>query len=512
MAGIADAIPYIRTILDTRLVDSDTDRLILRKCEDTALKRAIAVILAATAAVAGCRHGSHGSTTTPVIPSATRPASTLPVLQPPTNAVIPPTTVPVTVAPNVPVKPQTVALVAPRPAPLATVADIEVSRERVVNLLVQSYGLNMLRRVVQVDMSRQELTKEGLTLSADDIARERKTTLQKMFAENNQKLVDQINEAEAAGRVDEVRELRGKIDKDNEGLLKQLLTQQQLTPEMFDMQMESNACLRKVVEKHMPGKITEEMERQAFNTIYGETVRIRHIQCSNIVEISEAQRRLAGGEPFEQVAIKLSRNATTRTLGGEFPPFSRETPHIPQQFKDVAFSLKVGEVSDPVETNGTYHLLKLVAKVAPKAIKFEDVRGSVHELLYDRWVTEEMKVVRDKLGQKALESMKINDPVMARQYNDLLTKRDNEIKDRDQIGRELEREREAQAREAIATSRPATTAPSANTDENITLHGDDLGIIRPATAPSEGDLRPPATKSGSDTPDTKPATSPSTQP
>ncbi len=85
----------------------------------------------------------------------------------------------------------------------------------------------------------------------------------------------------------------------------------------------------------------------------------------------------------------------------------------------------------------------------------------------------------------------------ARQFRDRVLKRDTEIKERDQIARELAREREAAARAAAdgATGTTATTNPVLT----------DQGTI----AIDEGELRPPATRSGSDTPDRKPATLPS---
>ena len=104
--------------------------------------------------------------------------------------------------------------------------------------------------------------------------------------------------------------------------------------------------------------ITDERLQESFKALYGETIEVRHIQCSNPIEIAEAKRRLAAGESFENVARTMNRNTRTAQLGGLMPPFSRYAEY-PQVFKDVAFSLKIGEVSDAVETGGIYHLIKL---------------------------------------------------------------------------------------------------------------------------------------------------------
>jgi parvulin-like peptidyl-prolyl isomerase len=316
------------------------------------------------------------------------------------------------------------------------------------------------------------------------------TTLDKWFKDTDPKLAEELSDAETRNDQALVEKLRQEMRKDYEAMLQQTLARQNMTMAEFDLLMEANANLRKVIEKQVAGKVTEENIREAFNLLYGENVRIRHIQCTNMTEIGEVQRRLAAGESFEAVAKALSRNAQTRGLGGELPPFSRQTPNLPDMFKQVAFSLKnPGEVSDPVEANGAYHLIKLVERIAPKAVKYEDVKGYVRDQLYDRWVIEKMKAYRDELAKRALEGLKISDPVLAKQFADRLARRESELKERDQISREIARERDQNERQ----NAEPTTVPSV--------------LPGPAAATrstsSTEELRPPATQSGSDTPDHK---------
>ena len=48
--------------------------------------------------------------------------------------------------------------------------------------------------------------------------------------------------------------------------------------------------------------------------------------------------------------------------------------NVPQVFKDTAFALKNGEVSDPVQADNAYHIIKVENRIAPKVVKFEDVK------------------------------------------------------------------------------------------------------------------------------------------
>lgn len=391
-----------------------------------------------------------------------------------------PTAVPA-VAP-VAAKPAPVAPKPPLPAPqpqapalLATIDDLKISRAMVEKLTMDSHGLNMLLRVAQVEMAKAAAEKAKIQVTPADIAAERASTLDKWFKDTNPKLSEELNDAENRKDQALVEKLQAEMRKDYEAMLQQSLTRQNMTMTEFDLLMQANTYIRKVVEKATEGKITEDNVKEGFNALYGENVRVRHIQCTNMVEVAEAQRRLATGESFESVATALSRNGQTAPLGGELPPFSRQTPNLPDMFKQVAFSLdKVGDVSDPVEANGNYHLIKLMEHIAPKAVKYEDVKDYVREQLRDRWVIERMKVYRDDLAKKALEGLKIEDPVLAKQFADRVARRESELKERDQISRELARERSQMGQDkADATTKPAE------------------------------ELRPPATQSGSDTPDQK---------
>lgn len=425
-------------------------------------------------------------------PTQVAPA-TQSVAQPPAAPTSAPA--PVVVQPPVPPKPVEKPVPAPvvaTPAqpPLATIDGVAISREAVEKRTMEAHGLNMLLRVAQVEMAKAAAQKEGIQVTPADIAAERASTLEKWFKDTNPKLAEELSDAENRNDQALVQKLREEIRKDHESMLSQALVRQNMTMAEFDLLMQANTHIRKIVEKQVAGKVTEENVREGFNNLYGENVRVRHIQCSNMVEIAQVQQRLAAGDSFEDVARALSRNAKTRGLGGELPPFSRQTPNLPEMFKQVAFSLKSpGEVSDPVEADGAYHLIKLVEHIEPKAVKYEDVKEYVRQQLYDRWIIERMKLYRDDLAKKALDGLKISDPVLAKQFADRVSRRETELKERDQISREITRERQAAEKEAAGDAPVASPAPAP--------------APAPATANGTEELRPPATQSGSDTPDQK---------
>lgn len=368
------------------------------------MKRWMAAIAAACFSV-GCQDTNNGSTGGPApAPIArTSPAPAAAAQQP---------------APSAPVDPV-----------VARVAGRSITRSDLVKPLIEAHGLDMLMQLVQLELAKHAAEQTNQTITQADIDQELQLTLKRMFPEDVT--------PEEYPRV-----------------MEQFLQQQKISRAQFELAMEVNAYLRKVATPMVEERITEESLREAFNVLYGETIEVRHIQLANMQEVAEAQRRLAAGESFEKVAEELSRNPRSKSLGGQLPPFSREMAGLPQAFKDAAFLLKVGEVSEPVQADGWYHLIKLENRFEPKAMSFEEHRDAVRAELQDRLVTASIRELRNQLSQQALDSIVIDDPVLKAQYQARLNQNKADIEDRDQMRKQWDAERERLQNE------PATTAPA----------------------------------------------------
>jgi hypothetical protein len=302
-------------------------------------------------------------------------------------------------------------------------------------ILLEGYGLSVLQTIVLLEAAKHEAARNGIVVSPEDVNTERALTQTKLFPD-----------AEPA---------------DIPKLYQQFLGQKGLTVAEFDLILETNAYLRKMAEPAVKGKITDAALQEMFRQRYGENVQVRHIQLANLQEIAAAKDRLNKGEPFEKVAAEMSRNARTAPLGGELPPFSRQAAGYPQAFKDVAFSLKEGEVSDVVSAEGSYHLIKLEHRIAPKVIKFEEVKASLSEDLHEILVQEVIKRLRAQIAEDARRGLIIDNPILKAQYDAAMTQRDEQITDRNQIREQFERERQKILERAATqpTSLP-TTHPS----------------------------------------------------
>jgi foldase protein PrsA len=344
-------------------------------------------------------------------------------------------------------------------AVIAVVNGKPIAREQLVRPLIDSYGLNMLLNLITLELARQDAAKAGLAISAADVRNERTIMLKGVFPD-----------AEPA---------------DYDQLLVQLLKQQNITDAQFQILLETNAYLRKVAEPLCAGKISEENIQQAFDLRYGATVKIRDIKVNNLAEANEAKRRLAGGEDFAEVARALSRDPQTGALGGEWPAFAASSTRVSDVIKEQAFGLKVGEVSDVLNTEGAYHIIKVEQRNPPRIAKLDDEKRTyLRNLLMEKLVQDVMKNLRNQLAAQALAPnvLDIRDPELRRQFEQRLAEHKAVQQDEEAARREAAIRRIFPATRLSPTTRPGfapATLPAA-----------------PTTLPAEAPQRPPATQSG----------------
>ena len=98
------------------------------------------------------------------------------------------------------------------------------------------------------------------------------------------------------------------------------------------------------------------------------------------------------------------------------PAFSRQQLNLPEAFKEVAFGLVPGEVSSPVQADGSFHLVKLLERQPPGAVKFEDVRDDVRRQVELGAVRSIMNQKRAEIQQKVLRDLQIENPALRRQF------------------------------------------------------------------------------------------------
>lgn len=74
---------------------------------------------------------------------------------------------------------------------------------------------------------------------------------------------------------------------------------------------------------------------------------------------------------------------------------------MPPKFDEVAFSLKMGQVSEVIETQFGYHIIRAVDKKPAGYVPLEDVKDFINKYLQREALRKEIALHTQKLRQKA---------------------------------------------------------------------------------------------------------------
>ena len=96
------------------------------------------------------------------------------------------------------------------------------------------------------------------------------------------------------------------------------------------------------------------------------------------LELAGLKGQLEKGADFAQLASEHS-DCPSKARGGDLGYFERGKMVKP--FEDAAFDLKVGEVSEIVETPFGYHLIKVTDHQGPKTAPYDEVKGQIENFL-----------------------------------------------------------------------------------------------------------------------------------
>jgi peptidyl-prolyl cis-trans isomerase D len=133
-------------------------------------------------------------------------------------------------------------------------------------------------------------------------------------------------------------------------------------------------------------------------------------------EAEDLLKQIRGGADFDALARKHSRDAGTASKGGDlgFFPRGRMTP----PFDAAVFALEPGQVSEPVETQFGFHIIKLEERKAAGPRPFEAVREQIEkeltaerslELARKQAESDHRAVVKGTPMQEAVGSRKVEE-------------------------------------------------------------------------------------------------------
>ena len=115
-------------------------------------------------------------------------------------------------------------------------------------------------------------------------------------------------------------------------------------------------------------------------------------------KIEDILKQAREGADFAELAKTYTEDRGSKKTGGEYTfPRGRMVP----EFEEMAFSMEVGQISDPVETKFGYHIIKLHEKIPPKTTSFEEARERIKENLLNRKKSEFFRTFQQTLKDEA---------------------------------------------------------------------------------------------------------------
>jgi len=219
----------------------------------------------------------------------------------------------------------------------------------------------------------------------------------------DRKLVEQkIKELDIKVSEEEIRQSIEEVKKQNnmsQERLVQALAGQGLSFDQYKGQIRDQLERLRLMSQEVKSKVQvtlkEVMEYyQANRAKHGEQeiYKARHILFTIPKDASDAEmekirakaaevvKEARGGADFAELAKKYSEDPNASKDGGELGTFKKGD--LLPEMESVVLKLNQGEVSEPVQTKGALHIIKLEKKSLGDIKPFDDVKGEIEEMLY----------------------------------------------------------------------------------------------------------------------------------
>jgi foldase protein PrsA len=232
--------------------------------------------------------------------------------------------------------------------PVATVDGVKITETELNERLVQTYGEQVLRSMIDRELLKEAAAERGIEVTEED-------------------MTEAIEEQKAQYETEE---------RFQQFLAANNLSEEEWKDEVRVMVMARKLALHGVdpSEEELQQFFQENQER--FNQ--PATVAMSEIVVSSQEEAQEVIQDLASTDAsFADLASRYSL-AGSRQAGGERPPVPINQINQPE-IREVAQNLPVGEVSEPIEVGGSWLLLKVRDRTEAREASFETDRERIEE-------------------------------------------------------------------------------------------------------------------------------------
>jgi parvulin-like peptidyl-prolyl isomerase len=208
-----------------------------------------------------------------------------------------------------------------------------------------------------------------------------------------------------------INEIKRKFNLTDESL-NEYLKADGLTLEEYKIHLKERILLSKVIGYKITDtifitekEIKEYYEANKERFPRQERVRLRQILLTGEDSLKKAEeilQRIKNGEDFAELASEFSEDVS-REAGGDLGYVSRGT--ILKEIEDVAFSLKVGEVSKPIPSPRGIHIIKVEDRIEEGITP--EIKEEIKKILFERAYQSKYENWLRELREKAYIEIKL---------------------------------------------------------------------------------------------------------
>lgn len=302
-------------------------------------------------------------------------------------------------------------------APLMVCAEEEQTKQDKVALV---NGSEITREAFNREMDRvqRQIMASNGQLDAAGMPALQKRVLDSMigrellFQESKKKGI-KVEEKEINGQVATI-----KSRYPSEEAFKSVLSQNGIDEASLKSEIGKMMTIKKFVEEEFKekSKVTDEEVKAFYDGQPKQFTKPEEVRASHILvkvedtateeqkagarkKIEDVQARIKKGEDFGALAKELS-DCPSSEKNGDLNYFRRGQGMV-KPFEDAAFSLKQGEVSDIVETEFGYHLIKVTDKRPETLVPYETVKDKLKEFMRQNKMQKEIQMHVEKMRAEA---------------------------------------------------------------------------------------------------------------
>ncbi|WP_422486442.1 peptidylprolyl isomerase [Gudongella sp. DL1XJH-153] len=261
---------------------------------------------------------------------------------------------------------------------VAKINDEEITKDEFYNYLIQQNGQEVLEALILEKMVMMEVESNDVEISDEAIQEEMDVMIESYGGE------DAFQEA---------------------------LVYYGFTEESVKKNIRLNLGIEALMEPYIELTDEEVLEyfiqnKSEFDT--SEQVNASHILVDTEEEANDIITKLNDGEDFADLAAEYSKDVSNASQGGSLGFFGRGQMVGP--FEEAAFSMEPGDISEPVQTDFGFHIIKVEDKTTTEEAKLEDVSEEIEDILKDQKMSSAYSVWYEDIQEKyEVENYILND-------------------------------------------------------------------------------------------------------